>query len=59
MNRQLKEGFKMTREKALERAEKKEDKHINFVTAHSAYLPNINKILKRHGHFLKEEGGIR
>ena len=23
---------------------------------HSVYLPDINKILKRHGHFLKEEG---
>ena len=46
----------MSQEKALERAEKKEDKRINFVTTHSAYLPNINKILKRHGHFLKEEG---
>ena len=56
MSRQLKEGYKMSREEALERAEKKEDKRINFVTTHSAYLPNINKILKRHGHFLKEEG---
>ena len=40
----------------MERAEKREDKRINFVTTHSAYLPNVNKILKRHGHFLKEEG---
>ena len=56
VSRQLKEGFKMSRERALERAEKIEDKRINFVTTHSAYLPNINKILKRHGHFLKEEG---
>ena len=56
VNRQLKEGYKMSRERALERAEKKEDRRINFVTTHSAYLPNINKILKRHGHFLKEEG---
>ena len=56
VGRQLKEGYKMTRERALERVEKKEDKRINFVTTHSAYLPNINKILKRHGHFLKEEG---
>ena len=52
----LKEGFKMTREEALKRAEKKTDSKINFVTTHSAFLPNINKILKRHGHFLKEEG---
>ena len=56
VSRQLKEGYKMPREEALKRAEKKEDKRINFVTTHSAYLPNINKILKRHGHFLKEEG---
>ena len=56
IKRQLKEGFKMSREEALERAKKKEDKKINFVTTHSAYLPNVNKILKRHGHYLKEEG---
>ena len=56
MKRQLKEGYKMTREEAMERAKKKEDKRINFVTTHSAYLPNINRILKRHGHYLKEEG---
>ena len=56
VQRQLKEGFRMTRERALERAEKKKDKRINFVTTHSAFLPNVNKILKRHGHFLKEEG---
>ena len=29
---------------------------INFVTTHSAYLPNVNKILKRHGHYLREDG---
>ena len=56
VNRQLKESFKMPREEALQRVEKKEDKRINFVTTHSAYLPNVNRILKRHGHFLKEEG---
>ena len=56
IKRQLKEGFKMSREEALERAKKKEDKKINFVTTHCAYLPNVNKILKRHGHYLKEEG---
>ena len=56
LSRQLNEGYKMPREEALKRAEKKEDKRINFVTTYSAYLPNINKILKRHGHFLKEEG---
>ena len=36
--------------------EKKVDNRINFVTTHSAYLPNINRILKRHAHYLKEEG---
>ena len=56
VQRQLKEGFKMRREEALERAEKMTDKRINFVTTHSAFLPNVNRILKRHGHFLKEEG---
>ena len=56
VSRQLKEGFKMSREDALKRVKRKEDNRINFVTTHSAYLPNVNKILKRHGHFLKEEG---
>ena len=56
VQRQLKEGFKMTREEALERAGKKKDNRINFVTTHSSHLPNVNKILKRHGHYLREEG---
>ena len=47
IERQMREGFKMSREEALERAEKKTDTKINFVTTHSAYLPNINKILRR------------
>ena len=46
----------MEREEALKRAEKKADNKINFVTTHSAYLPNINKILRRHSHYLREEG---
>ena len=46
----------MTRKEALVRAEKKKDEKINFVTTHSLHLPNVNKILKRHGHYLKEEG---
>ena len=50
------ETFKMVREKALERVEKKTDKRVNFVITHSAYLPNVSKILKRHGHYLKEDG---
>ena len=36
----------MTREEALERAERKKDNRINFVTTHSSHLPNINWILK-------------
>ena len=52
----MRDGFKMSRDEALKRVEKKSDNKINFVTTHSAYLPNVNKILKRHGHFLKEEG---
>ena len=46
----------MTRAGALKRVEKKADSKINFVTTHSAYLPNINKILRRHGHYLREDG---
>ena len=56
VDRQLREGFKMTRDDALMRAEKKTDKKINFVTTHSSYFPNINQILRRHGHYLREEG---
>ena len=56
IERQLKEGYKMTREAALERVKHKEDNKINFVTTHSAYLPNINRILKKHSHFLREDG---
>ena len=46
----------MERRAALARVEKKGDSKINFVTTHSAHLPNVNKILKRHGHYLKEDG---
>ena len=46
----------MAREEALKRVKKKTDNKINFVTTHSAHLPNVNKILKRHGHYLREEG---
>ena len=56
VQRQMKEGFMMTRDEALRRVEKKRDNRINFVTTHSSYLPNINKILKRHRHYLKEDG---
>ena len=56
VKRQMKEGFKMRREEALERAVKKKDDRINFVVTHSAYLPKVNDILKRHGHYLKEDG---
>ena len=56
IKRQMREGFKMKREEALNRAEKKTDEKINFVTTHSAFLPNVNRILRRHSHFLREEG---
>ena len=56
VRKQKKETFKMEREKALERVEKKKDKRVNFVVTLSAYLPNVNKILKRHSHYLKEDG---
>ena len=46
----------MSREEALRRAEKKSDERINFVTTHSSYLPNVNRILRRHSHYLREEG---
>ena len=56
VQRQMKEGFKMMQEEALVRAEKKKDERINFVITHSAYMPNVNRILKRHSHYLREEG---
>ena len=56
VRRQLKEGFKMSREEALKRATKKKDDRINFVLTHSAYLPKVGNILKRHRHYLKEDG---
>ena len=56
VSRQLREAFKMDREEALKRVEKKKDKRINFVTTHSAHLSNVNKILKRYRHYLNEDG---
>ena len=35
---------------------KKEDRRVNFVLTHSGYLPNVNRILKRHRHYLEEDG---
>ena len=46
----------MERNEALKRVEKKSDKRVNFVITHSGYLPNVNKLLKRHEHYLKEDG---
>ena len=56
IRQQMKETGKMERRQALERVKKGSDKKINFVITHSGYLPNVNKILKRHGHYLKEDG---
>ena len=52
----MKEAFQMERKQALKRVEKRADKRVNFVITHSGYLPNFNKILKRHGHYLEEDG---
>ena len=56
VSRHLRDALKMDRKEALERVKKERDNKINFVTTHSAYLPNVNKILKRHSHYLKEDG---
>ena len=56
VKQQMKESFRMERTEALKRVEKKTDKRVNFVLTHSGYLPNVNKILKRHGHYLEEDG---
>ena len=47
----MKESFKMERDQALRRVEKKTDRRVNFVLTHSGYLPNVNKI----EHYLKED----
>ena len=41
VRKQMKETFKLEREKALERVEKRSDKRVNFVITHSGYLPNV------------------
>ena len=56
VKQQMKEAFKMERSEALKRVEKKTDKRVNFVMTHSRYLPNVTKIMKRHGHYLEEDG---
>ena len=54
--REMRQGKEWDRREALKRVRRKEDKKINFVTTHSAHLPNMNRILKRHGHYLMEDG---
>ena len=56
IKKEMEGGLSMTREEALERVERQKDERINFVTTHSAYLPNVSKILKKYGHYLKEDG---
>ena len=56
VRQQMKETTKMSRKDALERVGKKTDRRINFVLTHSGHLPNVNKILERHGHYLAEDG---
>jgi hypothetical protein len=56
IEKQIREGLSMKREEAMKRAEKRqEEEKVRFVTTFSAYLPNINGILRRHEHYLKEE----
>ena len=42
--------------RSAQKGGEKIDKRVNFVLTHSGYLPNVNKILKRHGHYLEEDG---
>ena len=56
VRQQMKEAHKMERQEALERVKKRDDRKINFVITHSGYLPNVNNILKRHKHYLEEDG---
>ena len=56
VKQQMKDAYKMERKEALKRVERKGDKRVNFVLTHSGYLPNVNRILKRHKHYLEEDG---
>ena len=52
----MKDAHRMERDEALKRVRKRDDKRINCVITHSGYLPNVNSILKRHKHYLEEDG---
>lgn len=57
VEKQIRKGSRMSRGEALKRVERnKGDERIYFVTTQSAYLPNINQILRRHAHYLDEDG---
>ena len=56
VKQQMVEAAKMERGEALKRVVKRDDKKINFVVTHSSYLPNVSRILRRHEHYLKEDG---
>ena len=56
VRRHLRDAVRMDRSEALGRVEKKKDGRLNFVTTYSSYLPNVGQILKRHGHYLEEDG---
>lgn len=56
VKKEVREGLEMERAEALKRTERsQEDERINFVMTHSAYLPNVNQILRRHRHYLQED----
>jgi hypothetical protein len=40
----------------LKNEKEREKEKMRLVTTHSAYFPNVGRILKRHGHYLKEDG---
>ena len=56
VRQQMKDAHRMERDEALKRVRKRDDKRINCVITHSGYLPNVNSILKRHKHYLEEDG---
>ena len=56
VKKEMEKGLRVSKEDARRRVEKKEDERINFVTTYSAYLPNVGRILKKHGHILKKDG---
>lgn len=57
LKRELQNARSWSREDALKKVEReKTDKKVNFVLTHSAYLPNVSKIMRDNFHHMRIEG---